>query len=547
MFSVKFPKESIYYEITNDIHKTNKEKSSNSIIINYTRNNPINYTKINTVNNYQILKSAKNLNQPRNQVMFSKKFRNIKNNTYSIKVKFLNETNKEKTPVIEKKYHQVINSSPMLTLNKSLNVKLLSDKMNFDSLYYNNDNSILKQKLLDKLDDLKKQKLFSPQNTHKENYITNNNILLRTAQNSCIRSQNFFKFKRCINENSNNYSLDLTGYEKKIDNKSYSEKRSKYYNFFESSKKPELFRNLEDLEKKSIEISKRKMIKKNSNKYIFGIKKDNNLKEIKKSLDNIRAKIHLGGEKSKLNPELNSRNKYISINKTINNQNSIQALYHISKIKAKINKNNSNTNNSIKKIKKVFIIKRNNKRKNNNEKINKSPYVKKNYIEDSNPLNIVSNSIDNSRHIIHFHKANNNNKKSNKSILPSISEENKNNFNNLVYIIKRIIENKKIELISDFLKKIKSSYKTNKNVNIISNSAKRASNFKYSKKIIPKKINKVMKLSDYKNNNIIKLLSNEKQSQNKFSIFKDFGKVKKLINNLRINLIRFSLNKHSHS
>lgn len=538
MFSVKFPKESIYYEITNEPHKYNKEKSSNSIIINYTRNNPINYTKINTVNNYQILKSAKNLNQPRNQVMFSKKFRNIKNNTYSIKDKFLNETNKEKTPVIEKKYHQVINSSPMLTLNKSLNVKLLSDKMNFDSLYYNNDNSILKQKLLDKLDDLKKQKLFSPQNTHKENYITNNNILLRTAQNSCIRSQNFFKFKRCINENSNNYSLDLTGYEKKIDNKSYSEKRSKYYNFFESSKKPELFRNLEDLEKKSIEISKRKMIKKNSNKYIFGIKKDNNLKEIKKSLDNIRAKIHLGEEKSKLNPDSNSRNKYISINKTINNQNSIQALYHISKIKAKINKNNSNTNNSINKIKKVFIIKRNNERKNNNEKINKSPYVKKNYIEDSNPLNIVSNSIDNSRHIIHFHK-DNNNKKSNKNILPSISEENKNNFNNLVYIIKRIIENKKIALMSDFLKKIKSSYKTN--------SAKRASNFKYSKKIIPKKINKVMKVSDYKNNNIIKLLSNEKQKQNKFSIFKDFGKVKKLINNLRINLIRFSLNKHSHS
>ena len=546
MFSVKFPKESIYYEITNDLHKNNKEKSSNSIVINYTRNNPINYTKINTINNYQILKSVKNSILPRNKIIFSKKFKNINNNTYSIKDKLLNETNKEKTPVIEKKYHQIINSSPMLTLNKSLNIKSLSDKMNFDSLHYNNDNSILKQKLLDKLDELKKQKLFSPQNTHKDNFITNNNILLRTAQNSCIISQNFFKFKRRLNENSNNYSLDLTGYEKKIDNKSYSEKRSKYYNFFESSKKPELFRNLEDLEKKSIEISKRKMIKKNSNNYIFGIKKDNNLKEIRKSLDNIRAKKHLEEEKSKLNPESNSRNKYISINKTIHDQNSIQALYHISKIKTKINKNNTNTNNSIKKIKKVFIIKRNNKRKSNNEKINKSPFVKKNYIEDSNPLNIVSNSIDNSRHIIHFPK-DKNNKKSNKNILPSISEENKMNFNNLVYIIKRIIENKKIELMSDFLRKIKSSNKIKKDVNIVYNSAKRASNFKYSKKIIPKKINKIMKLGDNKNNNIIKLLSNEKRSQNKFSIFKDFGKVKKLINNLRINLIRFSLNKHSHS
>lgn len=546
MFSVKFPKESIYYEITNDLHKNNKEKSSNSIVINYTRNNPINYTKINTINNYQILKSVKNSILPRNKIIFSKKFKNINNNTYSIKDKLLNETNKEKTPVIEKKYHQIINSSPMLTLNKSLNIKSLSDKMNFDSLHYNNDNSILKQKLLDKLDELKKQKLFSPQNTHKDNFITNNNILLRTAQNSCIISQNFFKFKRRLNENSNNYSLDLTGYEKKIDNKSYSEKRSKYYNFFESSKKPELFRNLEDLEKKSIEISKRKMIKKNSNNYIFGIKKDNNLKEIRKSLDNIRAKKHLEEGKSKLNPESNSRNKYISINKTIHDQNSIQALYHISKIKTKINKNNTNTNNSIKKIKKVFIIKRNNKRKSNNEKINKSPFVKKNYIEDSNPLNIVSNSIDNSRHIIHFPK-DKNNKKSNKNILPSISEENKMNFNNLVYIIKRIIENKKIELMSDFLRKIKSSNKIKKDVNIVYNSAKRASNFKYSKKIIPKKINKIMKLGDNKNNNIIKLLSNEKRSQNKFSIFKDFGKVKKLINNLRINLIRFSLNKHSHS
>lgn len=524
MISVKFPKESFYYEIKKNLLKNEKEKSSNSIIINYTNNNPINFTNINTINNYQTLNSEKNSNKYRSKIMISNNYKRIKDNTNSIKNKLSIETN-----TIENNYFHMNNLSPLFTLNETMNAKTLSDKMDYKSFYYKDNNSILKKKILNKLNEQKKQKLNSPQKNQKNNnYISNKkNILLKTVQNNYLKRSPFYiKLKRDFNKNNNNINLNFADKEKNNNNKSHTEKRSKNYNFFESSKRDELFRNFEDLEKKSIEISKRKINKNNSNKYFFSVKKDNDLKEIKQSLDNIRTK-------------LTSRNKYI--NKTISNQNSIKALYHISKIKTKINQNNQN--NSFKKIKKIFIIKA------NKRKINQSPYIKKNYIEDNNPLYTLSTPINNHKYKEYFNTQNKN-KKIKKNILPSISEESdkiKMNLNNLVYILKKIIAKRKIELISDFLRNIEKHKDKNKNkdINIVYNSAKKSSNIKYSKKIISKNINKNMKIFD--NNNNIRLLTNEKANRNKFSIYKDFGKVKKLINNLRINLIGFSLKKNYHS
>ena len=539
MFSVKFPKESIYYEIKKDLQKNAREKPSNSIIINYTNNTPINFTKISTINNYQTLNSAKNSNKYRSQIMITKSNKRIKDSNNSIKDKLsIEESN------IENNYYHIKNLSPIFNLSESMKAKTLSDKMDYNSFYYNDNNSILKQKILKKLNEQKKQKLNSPQNIPKNNYyyyINKKNNLLKTVQNNFLRRSPFYiKLKRDFNK-YNNYSLSPVGIEKNEDNKSYTERISKNYNFFESGKRHELFRNFEDLEKKSIEISKRKMMNEyNSNKYFFSVKKDNNLKEIKQSLDDIREKLFYKEEKNKINDESSSRNKYI--NKTINNQNSIKALYHISKIKTKINKDNQN--NSFKKIKKIFITKK------EKRKVNQSPYVKKNYIEDNNSLNILATPINNHRHNAYFHTQNKN-KKIKKNILPSISEENdkiKINLNNLVYILKKIIANKKIKLISDFLRKIEKHNKNNKkNINIVYNGTKKSTNLKYSKKIVQKNMNKNMKIYNNKNSNIIKLLSNGKPSNNKFSIFKDFGKVKKLINNLRINLIGFSLKDKYHS
>jgi len=525
MFSTKFAKEKNYIKIKNHLQKNQKEQSPNSIIINYTCNNPINFTKIKTINNYQTLNSAKNSNK------FSSKIP-LQNNRNSIKEKLSIETYNNKNQNFENNYYHLNNFSPMISLNKSLNAKTLSDKIDYFSFYYNDDNSFLKQKILNKLNQQKKQKLI----LQKYKFINNNNSTLRTVKNCCLRKPLFNNYKKGTNNIINNNNMSRTNEIKNIKNRSFTEKINKYYNFSELNKKRELYRNFEDLEKKSLEISKRKMIKKNnSNKNFFRIKKDNNLIDIKQSLDNIRKQLHNKEEKNKIIPESISRNNNISINinKTLNSQNSIKAVYHISKIKKKINKTNKN-NSDIKKIKRIFIIKSDiKKRKNiNDKKSNQSPYVKKNYIEDQN-----YNTLNNNKYKIIT-----------KKILPAISEENdkiKINLNNLMIILKKLIAKKEKNSIEEFFLRLKNN-KRSKNVNIIYNTVKKPSNFKYSKKIIPK--NKNNKLSiDNKRSHMIKLLSEEKQNKNKFSIFKNFGKIKKMINNLRLNLIEFSLKNHSYS
>ena len=160
MISVKFPKESFYYEIKKNLLKNEKEKSSNSIIINYTNNNPINFTNINTINNYQTLNSEKNLNKYRSKIMISNNYKKIKDNTNTIKNKLSIETN-----TIENNYFHMNNLSPLFTLNETMNAKTLSDKMDYKSFYYKDNNSILKKKILNKLNEQKKQKLNSPQKT----------------------------------------------------------------------------------------------------------------------------------------------------------------------------------------------------------------------------------------------------------------------------------------------------------------------------------------------------------------------------------------------
>ena len=141
MISVKFPKESFYYEIKKNLLKNAKEKSSNSIIINYTNNNPINFTNINTINNYQALNSEKNSNKYRSKILISNNYKRIKDNTNSIKNKLSIETN-----TIENNYFHMNNLSPLFTLNETMNAKTLSDKMDYKSFYYKDNFATKKSK-----------------------------------------------------------------------------------------------------------------------------------------------------------------------------------------------------------------------------------------------------------------------------------------------------------------------------------------------------------------------------------------------------------------
>jgi hypothetical protein len=193
MFSTKFAKEKNYIKIKNHLQKNQKEQSPNSIIINYTCNNPINFTKIKTINNYQTLNSAKNSNK------FSSKIP-LQNNRNSIKEKLSIETYNNKNQNFENNYYHLNNFSPMISLNKSLNAKTLSDKIDYFSFYYNDDNSFLKQKILNKLNQQKKQKLI----LQKYKLINNNNSTLRTVKNCCLRKPLFNNYKKGTNNIINN-------------------------------------------------------------------------------------------------------------------------------------------------------------------------------------------------------------------------------------------------------------------------------------------------------------------------------------------------------
>ena len=247
------------------------------------------------------------------------------------------------------------------------------------------------------------------------------------------------------------------------------------------------------MEKKSEEISK-KLKKKTDSNISFKLKKNNNLLDIKQSLEDIRIKE-------------NKNNK--------SNQNSIKAIYRISKSKISNMKNKlneHNKSNTIHNLKKLFIAKnKNNNDKNNNTshhhqkaktKINFSPYVNKKYFEDNIAEKISNLCINNAD--------NNRNKK--RKFLTSIIEENtKNktkdmqiNINKLINVLQKIMrdKNKNIFILKDSFYKIKN--KTNnkrmtyiKKNNYIYNTAKPNPHLKYIKKIIHNNLG----INRYKNHN----------------------------------------------
>ena len=399
-------------------------------------------------------------------------------------------------------------------LNQNMSTLLLNKKIDYDSFYYNDDKSILKQKILKKLN-LKKKINNENSNTNISdktkniNNISLNKISLITSKykNNYIRKPLLIKIEKGINinniyNNSNIYNNNITtpaSLSKESLIKSYTERRIYPINYLNKkieknkNNKSELFRNFKDLEKKSEEISK-KLKKKTDSNISFKLKKNNNLLDIKQSLEDIRIKE-------------NKNNK--------SNQNSIKAIYRISKSKISNMKNKlneHNKSNTIHNLKKLFIAKnKNNNDKNNNTshhhqkaktKINFSPYVNKKYFEDNIAEKISNLCINNAD--------NNRNKK--RKFLTSIIEENtKNktkdmqiNINKLINVLQKIMrdKNKNIFILKDSFYKIKN--KTNnkrmtyiKKNNYIYNTAKPNPHLKYIKKIIHNNLG----INRYKNHN----------------------------------------------
>jgi hypothetical protein len=261
------------------------------------------------------------------------------------------------------------------------------------------------------------------------------------------------------------------------------------------------------LEKKSLEISKRKMLKKK-----FIIRKDNNLIDIKLSLDAIRK-----NSKNKLNNKLKTPKK-----------NNIK--------KSKIIYTYNNKNRSINNIKKLFIIQNNNKKLfNDKTKLNQTLSVTKKYIEDTTPQNVINLSITSTPKKLNSDFKN---KRNNyiKKILPSISEEDdkiKLNIIHLVNILEKIIENKNTHMKKDSMTKLKQQKKINKKINVVYKRKKLIDDHIYNKKFITKNINENIRKKKFVNiYNTTNLRNNYKNKLEK-SI--------ELFDNLRVKLIEFSL------
>ena len=447
-------------------------------------------------NNGNITAKAKN---PKNySSKFVSKIRSIKHDS-------ILTSKKPKETNTKKMNHNIF-------LNQNMSTLLLNKKIDYDSFYYNDDKSILKQKILKKLN-LKKKINNDNSNTNISdktkniNNISLNKISLITSKykNNYIRKPLLIKIEKGINinniyNNSNIYNNNITtpaSLSKESLIKSYTERRIYPINYLNKkieknkNNKSELFRNFKDLEKKSEEISK-KLKKKTDSNISFKLKKNNNLLDIKQSLEDIRIKE-------------NKNNK--------SNQNSIKAIYRISKSKISNNKlNEHNKSNTIHNLKKLFIAKnKNNNDKNNNTshhhqkaktKINFSPYVNKKYFEDNIAEKISNLCINNAD--------NNRNKK--RKFLTSIIEENtKNktkdmqiNINKLINVLQKIMrdKNKNIFILKNSFYKIKN--KTNnkrmtyiKKNNYIYNTAKPNPHLKYIKKIIHNNLG----INRYKNHN----------------------------------------------
>ena len=178
------------------------------------------------------------------------------------------------------------------------------------------------------------------------NPININNAISNTYNNNTAKKINF-----SMTSNEKEEKKESNFHKERIK----TDERIKPYNFYEKSKiKPELYRSYEDLEKKSMEISRRRM-KKNSSSKFENFKKDTNLVEVKESLDNYIQRFK--SKKKQIDNNRDNKMKMISKNRSVKNIRVIRnkeasiTSFRIKEIENEknnfiINKENININNN---------------------------------------------------------------------------------------------------------------------------------------------------------------------------------------------------------
>ena len=312
--------------------------------------------------------------------------RNISNKIYVNKNKNLgNNTKREK-----RNSNSLFNIDNYVNKNYNYNERLKNKTISKLNQNKNNNLNLNTEKDLNNLSLYNSKYIKKPSKNKFENSLSTSNIY----NNSNIYNHTCNSYKN--KNNSNNKNVEENKYQKRP----YTELRIKRYVLYDKNKnnsKTELYRNYDDLEKKSLEISLRKR-NKNLSTNMLDFKKNINLLDIKKSLDFLKK----SKSKKKDDKEKDNKTKFINFNENNNNRtviNNIKLLNDNDKKDTilnsnKTNKINENDNNSYK-IRKIIYknngwleqrnVNYNSEIKNEEKKLNKKIFINNN----QNSYNII--------------------------------------------------------------------------------------------------------------------------------------------------------------
>ena len=482
MIKLSSPKESICFNFENEEQKRFFDKAKKCDIIH--NNNSIFLRKILSIKNQSLLE--KTLKQSKSQI-----FHHISTSTYDPKKLNINTNNSSSNLTLNPKNDENSKKNiliPQLCLEdinldnsfkfeispkKCFSPKIIVNKNKNLGFHIHKEKEREKEKEKER-EHIKEPSLYSDKTlfTEKEN----NNMNIQTTIESKIKekyssntittdfninpelcfsnlyTKNYIrkpvviKFKKGLNFNNIKNSNNINGqkiFPQEEENKENipnnhqklkkvkTETKIKPYNFYtKNTSETELFRNYEDLEKKSLEITKRKM-KKNSINSPSNFKKEHNLDKLKESLENcrIKTKMNLKRKKKKKqnfinqngintnnikfdskkiikknkNITLNLDNKVEGISNNIKNQKNINSnidirwhrtknpninnvnFSYVNKNQNQINKNKRSTISKISKVKSEELL-----LDNPNSQNIKKKNIKINFIEENKTENIYN-------------------------------------------------------------------------------------------------------------------------------------------------------------
>ena len=380
----------------------------------------------------------------------------------------------------------------------------------YSNTYFNKDNTN-RNKNKTENQNLNNEYFVNPEisfsNLYTSNYIRKPVVIKFNKGINPINITNSINSTSCNNYSAQKIDFSNTSQEKEENKESNyfkdrikTDERIKPYNFYEKSQlKPELYRSFEDLERKSMEISRRRM-KKNSSSKFQNFKKDTNLVEVKQSMDNFlqkfKSKKRLNNKKTQFKTNIISKNRSVknitvikskdtSFNsfKTKDNDNENEKNNFI------MNKENININHNLWQEERNYHYNKINENENNNDMNNEN---KENINENYNSININKN-------IKTLNFKNMYNKYNQKDI--NNKEKRNRNKNETKYYIKR--KNMSINLIEDQKNENIYNISLNEYNNYSSNSLNYNHSFNSKKSFIRKKYGK--------KNNINKLFENYKK------------------------------------